>query len=396
MSAPLSRAGGEAVAIVGAGLGGLTAALALLRRGWRVRVYEQAPELTEVGAGISLSPGVGRALAFLGVGPELLAASLPTPAVAFAHYRTGELLAGAFERGTPLDRGFETARHIHRADLHAILLAAVRACDADAVQIGKKLVDVASEDAAVALRFDDGVSAKADMLIAADGARSTVRRLLFDDTKPEFAGQVAFRCLVPREAAAPFMTNGAVVSVGPSRIFHRYAIRRGALVNVIGIARSDHWQAEGWGVAATVQAFLDEYEGFHPDVLGLIRAAPADTLIKWGLFVRPPIKVWSRGRVALLGDAAHPILPFLGLGAALAIEDGVVLARALDATPDVERAFAAYQAARMARVEQVRVQTIRQGEIIQSSDPDREGVAKSPSQDGRLFDYDPNGAAIHV
>jgi salicylate hydroxylase len=139
-----------------------------------------------------------------------------------------------------------------------------------------------------------------------------------------------------------------------------------------------------------VQEFLDEYEGFHPDVLGLIRAAPADTLIKWGLFIRPPIKVWTRGRVALLGDSAHPILPFLGLGAALAIEDSVVLARALDATPDVEQAFAAYQAARMARVEQVRVQTIRQGEIIQSSDPDREDVAKSPSQDVRLFDYDPS------
>ena len=145
-----------------------------------------------------------------------------------------------------------------------------------------------------------------------------------------------------------------------------------------------------------MQEFLDQYEDFHPDVLGLIRAAPADTLIKWGLFVRLPIEVWSRGRVALLGDAAHPILPFLGLGAALAIEDGVVLARALDAAPSVEQAFAAYQAARMGRVEQVRVQTIRQGEIIQAGDPDRQDVAKSPSQDVRLFDYDPTGVAIHV
>ena len=227
------------VAIAGAGLGGLTAALALLQRGWRVRVYEQAPELTEVGAGISVSPGVGRALASLGVGPELLAASLPTPAVAFAHYRTGRLLAGAFEPSAPRDSGFDTARHIHRADLHAILLAAVRAHDGEAVQTGKKLVDIEPGDAGVALHFEDGARAQADMLIAADGARSTVRRRLFDDSAPDFAGQVAFRCLVPREAAAPFMTNGAMVSVGPSRIFHRYAIRRGALVNVIGIARSD-------------------------------------------------------------------------------------------------------------------------------------------------------------
>jgi salicylate hydroxylase len=387
----------QSIAIIGAGLGGLTAALALLRAGWRVRVYEQARVLGEVGAGISMSVGTGRGLASLGVGPALLAASLPVPAVAFAHYRTAELLAGVYDNGTPVDRGFETARHIHRADLHAILLDAVRAIDADAVLTGKQLVDADQDQNAATARFGDGSVVQADVLIAADGTRSAVRRALFDQDAPEFAGQIAYRCLVPYELAAPFMGRGnAVVSVGAKRMFHRYLVRGGALVNVIGIGRSDRWREEGWNTPATNAEFLADYADFHPDVTGLIAAAPADSLIKWGLFVRPPIARWSIGRVLLLGDAAHPILPFLGLGAALAIEDGVVLARALRAAPDLTTALAAYRAARIDRVENVRTQTLRQGDIIQSADPDREGMGGSPSQNETLFDYDPNTVPIHV
>jgi salicylate hydroxylase len=383
--------------IVGAGLAGLTAALALLRDGWRVRVCEQAQVLGEVGAGITLSPGAGRALSSLGVEAKVLAASLPIPDIAFVHYQTGALLAGSFDKGAPPDHGFERARHIHRADLHAILLAAVRALDAEAVVTNKRLVRVDQHAAGVEAYFADDTTAEADLLVGADGTRSAVRRQLFDDAPPEFAGQIAFRCLIPREVAAPFMGAGnAAVSIGPSRIFNRYVIRGGALVNVIGIARSDRWRGEGWNTPATIEDFLLEYEGFHDDVLGLIKLSPPETLIKWGLFVRPPIAQWSTGRVVLMGDAAHPILPFLGLGAALAIEDGIVLNRALAEAPTVESAFAAFQGARLDRVETVRTQTIRQGEIIQASDPDGPAVTRSPSQNTELFDYDPTTVPIHV
>jgi salicylate hydroxylase len=382
----------RSIAIVGAGLGGLTAALALLRAGFRVRVYEAAPVLGEVGAGISIAAGTGRGLASLGIGPALLAASLPVPAVAFAHYRTGELLAGVYDKGAPVDRGFATARHIHRADLHAILLDAVRAIEPEAVLTGKRLVD-ASADAQA--RFADGSVVDADLLIGADGSRSAVRRALFDQDDPQFAGQIAYRGLVPYELAAPFMGRGnAVVSIGASRMFHRYLVRGGTLVNMIGIGRNDHWREEGWNTPASTADFLADYADFHPEVLGLIQAAPAASLIKWGLFVRPPMSCWNTGRVLLLGDAAHPILPFLGLGAALAIEDGVVLARALAASPDLDAAFAAFHAARRDRVESVRTQTLRQGEIIQSADPDREGMGASPSQNTALFDYDPTTVPI--
>ena len=132
-------------------------------------------------------------------------------------------------------------------------------------------------------------------------------------------------------------------------MFHRYLIRGGLLVNVIGISRSDRWREEGWSTPATNAEFLADYADFHPDVTGLITVAPPESLIKWGLFVRPPIADWHRGRVVLLGDAAHPILPFLGLGAALAIEDGIVLARALDEAATLPAALAAYHTARIER-----------------------------------------------
>jgi salicylate hydroxylase len=321
---------------------------------------------------------------------------MPVPDVAFVHCRTGALLAGSFDLGRPVDRGLESARHIHRADLHAILFEAVRAIDPRSVLTGKNLHRVDdSTSAGPVMHFADGSSAACELLVAADGARSTVRRELFDDGPPQFAGQVAFRCLVPSALAAPFMGAGnAVVSIGPGRIFHRYLLRGGALVNVVGIARSDRWRREGWRAPASVAEFVAEYAGFHDDVLGLIRCAPEQSLIKWALFVRPPLRRWHRGRVVLLGDAGHPVLPFLGLGAALAIEDGIVLARALAALADVEEVFVAYQRARLDRVEAVRVQSIRQGETIQAGDPDRDELTRAPAQDARLFDYDPCSAVI--
>ncbi len=383
------------VVIVGAGLGGLTAALALQRQGWRVRVYEQAQVLGEVGAGLSLSPGAGRGLASLGVGPALLDASLPVPDIAFVHYRTGERLAGALTQDTPPDRGFDTARHVHRADLHAILLAAVRAHDAGAVRTGKRLERVEQGAAHVVAHFADGEAIQAELLIGADGARSAVRRALFDDTPPAFAGQIAYRCLIPVQQAAPYLGGvDAMVSIGAGRIFNRYLIRKRALLNVIGIVQSEVWPEAGWNTPATVAEFRGAFEGFHDQVLDLIGCAPGRDLIKWGLFVRPPMASWSAGRAVLLGDAAHPILPFLGLGGALAIEDGIVLARALTEASSAEQAFAAFERARRDRVETVRTQSIVQGQIVQANDPDRAGVGGSPSQTATLFDYDPCTAPL--
>jgi salicylate hydroxylase len=380
--------------IIGAGLSGLTTALALANAGWRVRVCEQARVLGEVGAGITLSPGALRGLASLGLADEILADSLPVPDIAFLHHRTGELLAGARKADTA-NAATEPApasgipRHIHRADLHAILVRALHRQDPEMIETGKRLTGV-EQGATPVVQFSDGSSRAAQVLIAADGTRSAVRRLLFDPAPPLFAGQVAFRCLIPAREAAPFLEQGpAAVFIGASRIFNRYLIRSGALLNVIGIAKCDLWPEEGWNVRATTDEFREQFAGFHPSVLSLIQLAPAATLIKWGLFVRPPLHEWSSGNVILVGDAAHPILPFLGLGAALAIEDGIVLARALALTADAPLAFAAFQRARRQRVDAIRTQSILQGEIIQADDPAQSGVRQSPSQNTTLFHYDP-------
>jgi salicylate hydroxylase len=385
------------IAIIGAGLGGLTAALALLSQGWRVRVYEQAPVLGEVGAGITLSSGAGQGLAAFGIGPALLAASLPVPDIAFVHYKTGALLTGKFDNTAPPDHGFAKARHIHRADLHHILLSAVRALDADAVLTGHRLTGIEQSATGVTAQFANCPNVQADALLAADGVRSTVRKLIIGDEAPDFAGQIAYRCLIPRATAEPYLGAGnAVVSIGAARIFNRYVIRGGDLVNVIGIAQSDTWAQEGWSTPATNAEFAAQFAGFHPDVLGLINAAPPQSLIKWGLFVRPPLAQWAQGRVLLIGDAAHPMLPFLGLGAATAIEDGIVIARALALGLDIEPAFAAFQRARFERVEAVRTQSILQGQIIQAADPDGDAMAAAPSNRVDLFDYNPCSVPLMV
>lgn len=190
--------------------------------------------------------------------------------------------------------------------------------------------------------------------------------------------------------------GNAVVSIGPGRIFHRYTLRHGQLVDVIGISRGDQWTEEGWSTSATVDEFATAYAGFHADVIGLIGHAPPEHLVKWGLFTRPPLASWRQGRIVMLGDAAHPILPFLGLGAALAIEDGVVLARCLEQFGDVEEACGAYQQTRCDRVNSVRNQTIRQGEIIQAGETSCAAMQRSPSQDARLFDYDATRIPLHA
>jgi salicylate hydroxylase len=379
------------VAIIGAGIGGLTVALALLRRGWRVRVYEQAAVLNEVGAGISISPGAGAGLASVGVGPAFLRASLPVGRLAFAHFQTGEVLSSSppVESAAEEDPGLRVARHIHRADLHTVLIDGVRALDPQALVLGRRLVRI-EQDARAAAHFADGGRERADVVIGADGVRSVARRELFGDDAARFAGQVAFRCLLPRAVAEPYLSAGpAVVSIGPRRVFHRYLIRGGSLLNVIGIAQSDAWPHEAWNTPASFLEFLDLYRDFHADVTGLIRQAAGPELIKWGLFVRPPLPRWSIGRVALLGDAAHPILPFLGLGAALAIEDAIVIARALDEIEGPAAALACYQATRLERVEGVRLSSIRQGEIIQTGGVTRESLARAPAGQGALFDFNP-------
>jgi salicylate hydroxylase len=384
------------ISIVGAGLGGLTAALALIQSGHSVRVFEQAPELREVGAGITISRGAQRIFEVLGIQDAIKARSSFTPHMAFLHYRTAAMLYGKYDFGDGSGDSEEmVGRHMHRADLHAILADAVERAAPGTISLGRQVAALEETNAAVRLLFNDGAIADSDILVGADGIRSVVRETLWGGGEPRFTGQVAWRCMIPIELAKPFMSAGrAAVYLGPDRVFNRYSLRRGALVNCVAIARTDAWRGEGWSTPATHEELLTHYAGWHPDVTGLMARAPTEHLIKWGLFDRDPLPEWGAGRVTLLGDAAHPMLPFLGLGAAMAIEDGIVLAKAIELAGATPSALRRYEAARRARAGEMQEQSRLQGKAAQSVDPDNYDHAATPAANRAFYDFDPQAIVV--
>jgi salicylate hydroxylase len=383
------------VLIVGAGLGGLVAALALLDRGYAVEVYEQAPALGEVGAGLTMSRGAQNVFRALGLQDRIAALACPSANFPFLHYKTGAVLMGQLDRGDggPDDGKADIGRQIHRADLHSVLVSALEERAPAALHLGHKLVDIEEIAHGLRARFAHGAMAEGEVLIAADGVRSDGRRLLWGADAPRYTGQLAYRFLVNRATAAPFMGLGrGAVFLGPQRTFNRYTLRGGDVVNCVGIVAKEGWTHEGWSIPATRQELAEDFEGWHPDVTGLMQQA--GSLIKWGIFDRAPLQQWRRGRASLLGDAAHAMLPFLGMGAAMAIEDGMILARAFQAENGAEAALDRYEAARRPRTALVHAKSVEQGQLTQSRDPDRYDGSKAPSSDPTIYAFDPVTAEI--
>jgi salicylate hydroxylase len=188
--------------------------------------------------------------------------------------------------------------------------------------------------------------------------RSAVRGFLFGAEQPRFTGYIAFRGLVPFASLPPGVIEPtSCLSTGPHHSFTRYLIRAGSVVNFVALAERDDWREEGWSIRASIEELLREYEGWYEDVRTIIRSSPPDGIYKWALFDREPLPGWTRGRVTLLGDAAHPMLPFLGQGAAMGIEDGLVLARAFAAAGSLDEALQRYEQARRARTTEVMLQS---------------------------------------
>jgi salicylate hydroxylase len=386
------------ILIVGAGLGGLTAAIALTLRGFDVRVFEQAPQLGEVGAGLSVSRSAQKVFAEIGVLDRITATASLVRDMAFLHYRSGALLAGSHDVSNgAMIPGVAGGVQIHRADMHALLVARFEEIAPGHLALDRALVDFSDASGPVQLRFADRPTAEGDMLIGADGVRSAVRQKLWGEGQPRFTGQVAYRFMVPGDVAAPFLEQHGRVAVfqGPGKIFNRYTLRGGDVLNCVAITRSDAWQSDGWSTPATREEMLELYHGWHPDVTGLMAIAPGRHLIKWALFDRPPLPGWLRGRTTLLGDAAHPMLPFLGLGAAMAIEDAMVLARALEQSPDVA-GLTLYEDLRHRRVERVAELSRLQGDLSQATDPEQYDPTAAPAQDLSIGSYDPVTAPLET
>jgi salicylate hydroxylase len=386
------------IAVVGAGIGGLAAALALQRAGMRVTVLEQAPQLGEVGAGLSLSPTAAHALRWLGLGPALDSHAYLPEDQAVRHYRDGHALQWTNRGRALLEKYGERYYLIHRADLHDALAAAVRGNDPGAIRLGRRCAGLEQAADSATVGFADGGEVTADVVVGADGSRSILRQLLFGDSGPAYTGYIAWRGLVPMERVPQSVLDPpSGIYIGPGHLVNRYPVRRWQLLNFVAFAERAEWAEEGWSIPSTVDELMSEFEDWHPDVRAFLAAVPPELLFKWGLFDREPLTTWHSGRTTLLGDAAHPVLPFLGHGAVLAIEDAVLLARAFAEAGEVGEALQRYEAARIPRAAFVVRESRQAVKVFHSHEPEKytqKTGGRAADERLGLFDYDPSTTSV--
>jgi salicylate hydroxylase len=334
------------IAIVGGGVGGLAAALALHRRGVEVSVHEQSAAVGDIGAGLNLGPNALKAFRALGVEDEAVALGVRTDRQIIRSWRSGRVILRQ-ARGEAMTQRFGAPfLTIHRADLVGVLL---RALPDGMVRFGAACTGVEQRGSTAAAHFADGSAAEADIVIGADGIRSRVRESLFGPDEPRFTGCICWRGLVPVDAVADIDYGRDMTAWwGPHGHVVHYLVRRGELVNFVAHADSDAWLDESWTRECDRAEVVDAYAGWHGSLARLF--ASSERYYKWGLFDRDPLPEWGRGGITLLGDAAHPMLPYIAQGAGMAVEDGCVLAAAVAALPaDPHAALRAYERNRMPR-----------------------------------------------
>jgi 2-polyprenyl-6-methoxyphenol hydroxylase-like FAD-dependent oxidoreductase len=371
------------IAIVGGGIGGLAAALCLRRAGLAATVYEQSPEVREVGAGIVVAPNMVRPLAALGLAEKLPAFAVRLDAAwEFRRWRDGRVLS-VQTMGEECERLYGAPCYVaHRADLLALLQEAL---PREQLRLGHRLVGIEQDAGEARLSFAGQGTVAADAVIGADGIHSAVRHIVAPQVDARFSGLCAFRCLVPADKA-PAMALRPVQSLwlGPGRHFVHYPISAGRLVNVVAIVPAGDWRDESWMADGEIADLAREFGGWDERVHQLIVSAASTK--RWAMYDRSPLDQWSAGRVTLLGDAAHAMLPFFAQGAAQAIEDAVVLAGCL------ERAAAGTVPAALRRYEEIRrpragqVQAMSRGREVSNHLPD--GPAQR-ARDARLAGGDP-------
>jgi salicylate hydroxylase len=338
------------VLVAGGGIGGIVAALALNQRGFRVSVYEQAPELHELGAGVTITPNGSRVLCELGLRPAMQAIVSVLPSREMRLFNTGQTWKLPV---TDIEARFGSPFWpVHRSDLHQTLAKALEQRAPGAVHIGSRCLGFEQDAGGVTLLLENGKPVRGDALIGADGVHSRIRRALFGEGRATFTGFMAWRAVVPMERLpARLRHEGFVGWLGPSGQIVTYAMRQGRLFNLAATVERDDWRIESWSEAGTVEDCRRDFANWHPDVLGVIDCV--EVPYKWALVGRPPLEHCSVGRVTLLGDACHPTLPILGQGANMTIEDGMILARCLDVSADVVQALQRYETARLDRTSRI-------------------------------------------
>jgi salicylate hydroxylase len=348
------------VVIVGGGIGGLFAANALIARGLRVSVYEQAPALGEVGAGVYVTPNAVRHLERVGLGS----------AIDRWGARVGPGSAYFRHDGTPIApvqvtdaTGWNACFGMHRADYVDLLAANL---PAGIVHTGQRAVGFEQNGELARVRFANGAIAEADVVVGADGIHSELRPYVFPPSRPVFHGTISYRGLVARERLSDWPMDRWQMWAGPSKHFLVFPVRHGTMVNYVGFVPTDEEMKESWSAPGDPDALRREFEGWDPRIGAVLEQV--DTCFRWALYDREPLPTWTRGRLTLLGDAAHPMLPHLGQGANQGIEDGMALATILahaDAAA-VPASLLAYERLRRERVAEVQLGARKHGLRVDS------------------------------
>jgi 2-polyprenyl-6-methoxyphenol hydroxylase-like FAD-dependent oxidoreductase len=387
--------------IAGAGLGGLAAAACLMKRGFTVRVFEQAPRLGEIGAGVQQSANSVKVLYDLGLREALDRVGVKPKDYEFRRFDTGELLHKIAFADTHERKHGAPYYHLHRADFHQILADKVRSMDPHCITLNARVTGFSEGAHGVRLKLADGSEVSGDVLVGADGIKSVVRPSIAGEMPARYTGYAAWRVTVPRgKLPRDFMETVGAVWCGPKNHCVIYWLRSATLLNFVGCPEHAEWDEESWTQRRPWEELKADYAGWHPKIQAILDAAERDECYRWALNDRKPIRNWSSERVTLLGDAAHPTLPFLAQGACMAIEDGAVLARAFEGAGSVREALQVYQRARVDRCARVVTESAEHGGLYHIVDADEMKQAFAERNIARereqwLYNYDPLTVTLH-
>jgi salicylate hydroxylase len=355
------------IAIVGGGMGGLTAALALRARGLRVRVFEQAEVLREIGAGVSIHPNSARLLRRLGLEEQLQKIGSPISGIVLRTSQ-GDPIATPTGPAAPAFSGGDQGYNVHRADFLNLLFDAL---PKGTVTLGHQCIQLNEEHDRVLLSFANGAAAEADVVIGADGIRSLVQRVIGLQSRPTSEGIMAYRGLIPAERLSGANDlKDPTLWLGSGRSFLLYPVARGRLINMVAFVPTDIDSEESWSAPGDLKALAAEYAGWDKPVQDTINSL--EETFRWGIFDRSPLPYWSTERVTLMGDAAHPMVPHVGQGAGQSIEDGFTLAVLLEGctAKDVADRLALYEKVRLERTSKVQALARAAGKLYRSEHDD--------------------------
>ena len=354
------------VIIVGAGIGGLVSALCLDAKGHKVKIYEQAEILSELGAGIQLSPNATKVLNYLGLFKDLEPYIFEPNSFQFLNFSTGKVISER-KLGEAIKKDFNSPNYdIHRADLQRVLLNKIKVKNID-IHSNMKVTNVGNNKNSAFIEVD-GKEIQADLVIGADGIHSKVSDSLFGKKEIIYTGNVAWRMLIPVEILPEnLILPDTTVWLGPNKHFVTYHVNGGKNLNCVCLVEQDGWFNESWSEKGEIEELKKAYKGWNRTIETLLQHADPNTLYKWALHDRLPMKQWSKGRIIVLGDAAHPMLPFLAQGAAMAIEDGAVLANCIDNFDEVEEALKYFEKIRKPRTSYVQSAARRNAKVLHLS-----------------------------